>query len=217
MKKLNGRELKALLLLSIVAPIGILISLRLTGILQQPITISETKTLETIKWEFERPNQTITLNNELDSSYTSDEMSAIMRVLMGTYSDDDPAFNYDFVIMEVTTNLTVANLNSFVEGVYIVISKDSQSTVSWLGTELRFENLSFIERVGGYRRNTQAYIRLTGVNRSSSVYLSAAFLWALLTPNNQTHQMEVDFELTYYNGTAYKKVIQPFQLKIIGR
>lgn len=217
MRKLNGRELKAFFILSIVAPVGILISLRLTGILQEPITISETITLDAVKEEFERPTQTITLGNELDSSYTGDEISANIHVLMGTYGDDDPAFNYDFVIVEVTTNLTVTNLDSFIEGVYVVIHKDNQSTISWMETKLRFENLSLIKLTQGYRQNTQSYIRLTGVNQSRSVYLSATVFWSILTPNNQTHLMEVSFELTYYNGTAYKKVVQPFQLKMIGR
>jgi len=216
MRKLNGRELKAFFILSIVASIGILISLRLTGILQEPTTISETLTLETIKWEFQRPSQTITLGNELDSSYTGNEISANIHVLMGTYGADDPAFNYDFVIVEVTTNLTVTNLDSFIEGVYVVIHKDNQSTISWMETKLRFENLSLIKLTQGYRQNTQAYIRLTGVNQSRSVYVSATVFWSILTPNNQTHLMEVSFELTYYNGTAYKKIVQPFQLKMIG-
>ncbi len=217
MRSPNGREMKALFILSIIVPVSLLVTLRLTGILQEPITISETITLETIEWEFQRPSQTVTLDDELKSSYSSDEISVAMRVLMGKYSDDDPAFNYDYVTIGVTANLTVTNLNSFVEGVYVVIRKDSQSTVNWMDTELHFENLSLAERVGGYSWNTHAYIKLTGVNHSSSVYLSAAFFWSLLTSNNQTHQMELAFELTYFNGTAYKKVIQPFQLKIIGR
>jgi len=215
--KLNSRELKALFVLCIVAPVGILISLRLTGILQEPTTISETITLETSKWEFQRPSQTVTLDDELKSSYSSDEISVIMRVLMGKYSDDDPAFASDFVTIRVTANLTVTNLNSFTESVDVVLRKDSQSTTDWTETEFSFENLSLAERVEGYRWNTQAYLKLTGVDHSSSVYFSAAVFWSLLTPNNQTHQMGLAFELTYFNGTAYNKVIQPFQLKLLGR
>ena len=217
MEGLRKRKWVSLTLLSIVVPMSLLATFRLTGILQGPITISETITLEAVKWDFQRPSQTVTLDDELESSYISDEISAIMRVLMGKYSDDDPAFASDFVTIGVTTNLTVTNLNSFVESVYVVIRKDRQSTVDWTETELYFENLSLVERVEGYRWITQTYIRFSDLNHSNSVYLSAAFFWSLLTPNDQTHELEVSYELTYYNGTAYKKIVQPFQLEIIGR
>lgn len=215
MKKLNSRNLKALTLLSVVLPISLLVSFRLTGILQEPITISETITLETIKWEFERLNQTVTLNETLESQYSNSEMSTIMRVMIGSYIDHDPGFD-DYVTMGVSTNSTITTLNGFVESVYITLHKDNQCIVEWQETLFHFENLSLVGKVEGFIRDREAYINLRNMNHSKVIYLSATPTWFLLTPNSQTHQMEITFELTYYNGTAYKKLIQLFQLKLLG-
>jgi len=29
--------------------------------------------------------------------------------------------------------------------------------------------------------------------------------------------LEIAYEIVYYNGTAYNKIVQPFQLNIVGR
>lgn len=55
LKRLTTRDLKVLTLLSVVVPVSLLVTFRLTGILpepERPITIAETITLDTIKWEF---------------------------------------------------------------------------------------------------------------------------------------------------------------------
>ena len=214
MKRSNKRSLKAVFILSIVVLVSLLATLRFAGILQEPVR--DNITLEIIEWEIKRPNQTVTLEDALKSSYSNSEMSTMMCVMIGTYSNDDPAFASDFVTIEVITNATTTTINSFVDSVYIVLHKDCQSTVDWISTEFYFENLSLIDQAQGYIQNTKAYISLKSLNHSNEVYLSAAAQWLLFTPNNQSHQLDVFFELTFHNGTSYKKVIQPFQLEILG-
>lgn len=212
MRKLNGRHLKALIL-SVVLPISLFISFRLTGILQE--TITETITLETIRWEFKRPNQSVILNETLKSPYSNGEISTIMTVRIWKY-DVDGLFLDDLVTITVSTNLTTIMPKSFVENVYIVLQTDYQSPVGWIHTDFRFENLSLIDVEEWGWRGTKAYVNLKGMNHPKGAYFSGLPLYRLKTPNNQTHQLEVIFELTYYNGTAYKEVIQPFQLKFLG-
>lgn len=222
MRKLNGRELKALFVLSIVAPVSILVSLRLSGVLREPVIISETIILEAVKWEFQRLNQSVDILDKLNTTYTSDGLSANMYVLVVSYhnnsifSDDN-----DFLRIIMMINSTSTNPNSFIESLHVIFHRDVQpSLVDWLGTSLNFDNLSLTGAASGWTSGEdygEAYVMLTGLNYTNSIHFQATVEWSLLTLNNQTHQLEVACELIYYNGTAYKKIVQPFQLKIVGR
>lgn len=217
MRRLNGRELKALFVLSIVVPVGVLVSLRLTGVLQEPIIISETIPLETIKWTFERPNQTVDIFKVVETFYNNDGLTANPKIHIWDYVDRPyGGYYFDCLYMAISINSTITNQDGFIESVYVILNKDQSSQINWMDTDFHFENLSLLERVYGYKSNMQAYVKLTGANHSNSVYFSSRVDWSLISPNNQTHQMEVAYELTYFNGTVYKKVVQPFQLRIIG-
>ena len=62
----------------------------------------------------------------------------------------------------------------------------------------------------------KSYLKTVGVDQPSSVRLSNVFAWILRTPNNQSHQMEVTLELTYWDQTAYKKIVAPIILNIVA-
>jgi len=205
MSRLSKHKLVLLAILGIILLLGLLA----TYILQK-LAQPQAVTLEIIEWEIKRPNQTVTLEDALKSLYSNSEMSTMMCVVIGTYSNDDPAFASDFVTMEVTANLTVTIPNGFVESIYIILHKDNQSAIDWVNTLFDFENLSL-------HRVNEAYLELMGLNQPSNVHARAPVFWWLPTPSNQSHQMEATIEFTYFNGTVHKKVIQPFQLSLIGK
>lgn len=222
MERLRKRKCVSLTLLSIVVPMSLLATFRLTGILQGPMTISETTTLDAVQWEFERPNpypQGVPIDKKLDATYAADGLSTTLCLWIYDYVDS--VAGHDFIIMAMRVNSTATDFDVFIESVQVVSGKDSQpSTVDWVDTYFDFKNLSLVDLSHG-RTNGEdykkAFVRLTGVNHPSKVYFSMRAVWFLLTPNIQTHQMELSYEVTYYNGTAYKKIIQPFQLKIVGK
>jgi len=185
------------------------------------ITIAENTTLEPIVWAFQRPNdsvQFVSIDDKLNAPYVGDGLSANMYVMIGIYHENALAYGgCDHLSMLMAINATVGNAGGYIESVHVVAQKDQTSEVSWLGTLFDFENLSLADRADGYRRNTHAYIKLASVNHTSSVHAKATVEWNLLTPNTQSHQLEIAYEITYYNGTAYNKVVQPFQLNLVGR
>jgi len=214
--------MKALFVLSIIVPVGLLTSLRLTGILKGPITISETITLSEMDWEFERPEHDMYIDNRLESVYVNDGLSAKFRVVIGTYSANQVVYDgNDIITIGLGLNSTVVNPNSFIESVHVVFRADSQpSKVDFLLTHINFANLSLVDVTSGWtieEKQKEAYVRLAGLNHPESVFLWATAIWSLQTQSDQTHQREMTYELTYFNGTTYKKIIQPFQLKVAGR
>ena len=83
------------------------------------------------------------------------------------------------------------------KSVHVVAEKDQQSTVDWEEASFDFENLSLVARADGYMWDTQAYIKLAGANHTSSVHARTITCWDLLTPNTQSHQLEIAYEITY--------------------
>jgi len=183
------------------------------------ITIAENMTLDPVEWTFQRPhpNQYVIIDDRLEPSYSNDGLSATFLMWVSDYLPRVGSLNYDYLRMSMAINATVGNAGGFIESVHVVFLKDQTSEVDWLETQFDFENLSLAARADGYRMDTQAYIKLVGVNHTGSVRAKAIVRWNLLTPNTQSHQLEIAYEITYYNGTAYNKVVQPFQLNIVGR
>jgi len=221
MEKLAGRRFRALMILSIVVPMGLLTSFKLAGMLG-PAAISETTTLETIEWVFERPNQTVYIDDQLNATYDIDGLSVTFDLILGVYRNDDPIYlNNDLISIGMSMNSTVTSSNSFIESIYVVVGKDSQpSLFGWISTFFGNSiNLSLVAVSDGRtigETYKQAYARLNGEDNPEDIYFWATAYWSLLTPNNLSHQMEIAYEFTYYNGTAYNRIIQPFQLKING-
>jgi hypothetical protein len=218
LKKLNGRNLKALTLLAVVLPVSLLVSFRLTGILQEPKTISETITLETVRWEFQRPDNATDIFDIVEAFYKNDGLTTDPKILILDYVDRPyDGYYFDSLYMVISINATITNQDGFIESGYVVLQTDYQSPVGWLHTDFRFENLSLIDVEDWGWRGTKASVSLKSMNHPEGAYFSGSALYRLLTPNNQTHQLDASFELTYHNGTVYKKVVQPFQLRIIGK
>lgn len=218
MERLRKRKWISLTLLSIVVPVTLLATFRLTGILQGPLKISETEILEPVKWEFERPNQTVPIVDRLEASYSSDGLSAILGLTIAIYIENTTIILHDDILMALVINSTTTSKNGFIDDVYVAFSGDSQkSKVELLETDFDFKNFSLIEKVEGMTRRDElkAFIRLAGVNHTSNAYGRVIAVWELMSPNNQTHELEIIYEIIYYNGTAYKKIVQPFQLKIL--
>jgi len=181
------------------------------------ITIAESTMLDPVEWAFQRPSGSVIILDKLNATY-ADGVSADMYVLMIRYENESRFVGgCDYLRISMAINATTSNPDGYIESVNVVAQKDQQSTVDWEETSFDFENLSLAARADGYRMDTQAYIKLADANHTGSVRAKALVMWDLLTPNTQSHQLEIAFEIVYYNGTAYNKVVQPFNLNIVGR
>jgi hypothetical protein len=107
---------------------------------------------------------------------------------------------------------TETNPNGFVQSVDIQLHEEPQgSPIDWLPTMLVPENLSLQSVNSGF---SDAYASLTDPNRTRNTSFSATILWEFFTQGNVTYHMQATDEITYYNGTAFKKMIQPFDLTL---
>ena len=219
MERLNGREMKALFVLSIVVPVSLLTTLRFVGVIREP-SVTEVMTLDTVKWSHVRPSDSLHFYDQVGAPYFDNGISADVHVLVIYYSESHSRSDDDYLRMLIVVNSTVTNLNGFIESVYVVFHKDLQpSFVDWIQTSLEFSNLSLVGLASGRtseQGSKEAYVRLADDNRSTGAFFKGIAEWSLLTPNTQTHQIEATCEITYYDGAAHRKIARPFQLEILG-
>lgn len=224
MKALTLRQRwKPLTLLSIIVPVSLLVSFRLTGILsgpEGPVTIAETITLETVKWELERPYSHIHIRESVRGFYEK-EIKLSQEILIYDYHTESWGYGgSDYVVLII--NVTAALQAGFVNNVNITFREDYENSEihffevqAWPMFYSHVENLSIIDYAHHLLgSDLKAFMELAGVNQPKSVHFDGIVHWILCNQKNKTRLMEIATELVYYNGTAYTKVVQTFQLKI---
>jgi hypothetical protein len=204
----------------VIVPIGLLTTFRIGGILRGPLTISENKTLDAVSWSMERPAGSIKIGNLL-RHVCSGDVSVNSTVFIDDYHDHFSDYGgSDFMNMQV--NVTASVGGGFINLINITFWEDYESSQvnffednAWPKYYANAENLSII-RHDDFRAGPglKAFVELSGVNSPKSVSFGCFADWVLRSPQNYTHQMEIRFELVYFNGTAYKSIVQPFQLQI---
>jgi len=211
--------------IAIVIPVS-LVMLSLNGFFSQSPT-PETVTAEAVTWEIERPSEMLDIYQVAENLYTNWEAGFNLTVYVDDYDEECGMYGgYDCLPMNVSVAAKVGN--GFVKNVNITFYNDTQpSQVRWanwyrLNGRLyytgQFENLSVAD-YSQYRESEQymkASTNLKGVNKPSAVHFNAPAHWILRTANAKSHQITVASEITYYNGTAYKRVVLPIVLRVIA-
>jgi len=213
------KTMKGCLILMIVLPIGLLAALRPWEILKEPLTISENKTLDAISWSLERPIADIGIGDSLTRIYSGD-LSANFTMFIDDYDSDSWAYGgSDY--LQIQINITASVDKGFIHFVNITFWEDYEgsqvdifSAESW-SQYARIENLSITRYIHLFLRGRglKAFVELAGVNHPRGVSFGCFAHWILRSSKNYTNQLEVRFELIYFNGTVYKRIVQPFLLK----
>lgn len=229
----NGGTWKAFLLLSVVVPVGLIVTFIFTGLGGRPATIAETVTLEPAGWAFEKPSFTTDLplwfenpaEARVQSTYVDRSVSITYVLNLWSYLsayrfDNSPAFFFN-----ATLALSVGE--GFVDTARLVFL-DSYEASQVILTEAqnyaRFDNLTIgnwaCGRVGRdqlLNSTLKAFIEaaMTNGTKQASLHLQAVD-WLLEAPRNVSQELETAAEVIYFNGTDYVKVVLPLFLKLSG-
>jgi hypothetical protein len=188
--------------------------------MHEPLGIAETKTLEPAKWEFERPNRSmaVTENNTCENvtaSYNCGDFSMNSAITIYNYLCDE--FGDPGLSTAVSAAASVPK--GYLVDVNVTFQENYATSQVYLPSSECFElyyNLSITKcvRDGLLSGIEKSFFTLTGSNSPKQVSFWKSGYWVLRSSYNQTHLLEVNVQLTYYNGTVYKRVVQPFFLKI---
>lgn len=219
---LNIQNWKTALLLSVILPISLLTSFKLSGILHEPLTIAETTVLDAANGDFERPYGTAIMNETVKASYSQERISANFSICLTNFMSIFSLYE-DSDVVCILTNVTAVLEQGFVNNINITFFEEYQYSQIWFHEPQNwpsvyddYENLTFIDYTHALQQKSlKAFMEFAGTSRPKSVHLSVrGIYWVLRTQKNTAHKLNINMELTYFNGTAYKKVIQPFQIQI---
>ena len=208
--------------LSVILPMSFLVTFKLSGLTGGPATLAETVVLEPAKWEFERPYYSLDFDDRVDSIYSSDIYMNNSVLVLGITS---PESAFGGPLMGTRMILTASVGSGYVENVNVTFSDDYElSLINMYGLDgggkekdwAVWENLTATDYVYWVLGTEKAFVNLKGINRPQGVYFYIGQGWLLQTPNNQTQQLTMRVEVTYFNGTAHKKIVQPFQIRLFA-
>ena len=216
------RGWKAALLLLIVVPVGFLTFFVFDRFLNGSVVVSETTVLETVEWQIERPADNINIWDATNASYESNEVSMNPLIFIDDFHGNSGLYDgSDYIAMVVKINASVSE--GFVHLVNVTFWENYEGSQvdffednAWPKRFINLENLSVTchNDFFLFSRGLKAFVELAGINHPKKVFFSCFPHWILRSSKNFTHRLEVRFELVYFNGTVYKRIVQPFQVKV---
>lgn len=208
----KGKSWIGFLLMSVVIPVGLFTSLRFAGVGQPPSI--ETITLNPVSWLFNRTQVPDFghIGKTLNTTYTDVAGQLHFVVYLGTYFSTD-TLPYTF---ELAPDFSATSLNNNFSVVSVLFTFGEDINPSfvdlWTGGRITYDNLSLV----GFSSGRLAYVQFAGGSSSTNVDCAFPASWIFSFATNVTYSREVTCSVTYFNGSAYKDVIQAFNMTLLG-
>jgi hypothetical protein len=206
---------KAAVLLSIVIPICLLTTFRLTGILPEPQT-PETTTIGTVSWNISRPNDSLIIEESVSNHYTDNTFSSNMNIHVFSFYCNDGTFYYHDVLtfaLEVETNTS----EGFIHSIHVESSNiDEFSFLMFKGSLMQIELTNLVQRRiadGSYLH--PALLEATSIDNPTECALSINPIWMLSDEKDIDQRLTITIAILYFDGTIYRKVNIPIQLGVM--
>jgi DNA-binding transcriptional ArsR family regulator len=170
---------------------------------------AETVILDPLTWQTEKPSSSFIgylPHYQPMTHYYVDDGSINATVQMGDYY-----LGSFWFLLNVTVDLEqgyVYNIN-----VTTQTSKPSSRLIAALNDGNAHPN---VEGLTVLTSNASSFFGANGVNNTRRAQMTMASNWLTTTPDNQTEEAIERIDVTYFNGSNYKKVIFPFHFISIG-
>ena len=208
--------------LSIMVPIGLLATFRLTGVLQESPK-PETITIESVDWNMSRPIDLldpIVVAEKIENSYTDGLASVRLGIIVDHYHENDKIYGFgkDILVFAVYVNASISE--GFIESMDVYFREEGNSCMVWLYrdpdwiTLVNLKVTNIIDRYNAMENYVKACIKTVGLNQPKYVYMWRPVGWNLLDENDSDHELEITLELSYRYGSVYRKVVIPIVLTI---
>ena len=206
----------SLALLSVIVPVSLLATFRLTGVLPEPLK-PETITVETVNWNMSRPSKYVSIDEWIENSFSDSITSIGLRLHVSSYAENSIAHgDYLFFGIFVTGNVT----EGFVQSVLIKFSLVDTNAFLDIVADLKdpdwveLHNLT-IQAVRDSWRTNEPYIDAIAPNHTKNCSLKMRAYWQFFDENTVNHWIMVTLEITYFTGTTYRIVAIPIQLAVM--
>lgn len=207
-------KLKAILILSVVLPVSLLVTFRLTGILEEP-PIPEFRMGDTVVWSAKKFQSTRTLSEPVESFYQDDAVSINFTIIIGTYHVYSPRYGLkDWVGLSI---VATANTSfGFIHSMDINFSRtDGDSFLDPINDpdNIKTYGVSIWRHDSLATSTSEAHVMAKAGNQTSYAYLSILADWVFFNKDSD-NSLTITLETTIFNGTAYIRTIMPIQLEV---
>ncbi len=205
--------MKALFILSIVVPVGLLTTFRLTGVLHEPPT-PETVTKCEVTWEMERPQKFTDIKDTVENTYGTDAVSISASIGIHDYHENglrDPYWGRDGIGFTIKVNATA--FRGFIASIVIKFSlSEGNSTVYITQTFASYLNVTVtrVKGIGTSMGVTCIEAKVSG----SPCSLRMPVEWVFNDQNIENHHLIVDAQVTYSNEETYRTIVLPIVLRL---
>ena len=212
---LNKWKWTSIALLSVILPISLLITFRLTGITPEPPT-PQIIMLETTNWQMERPSETTDFDWKIKKNYEGGEISVNICVNVAVYRENThplecPFYGNDGIVLVTYVNATATRgLIVSMSVKYCPMDANAVLTIGEDGMVLSNATLANIEKVA--MNSNEAFVLAKTKNTPCNLRIQS--YWVFSDQNCEEHWLTVTSEVLYFNGTKYKKIAAPIILLV---
>lgn len=220
MGALTKHKWVSIVLLSVVLPISLLVTFRLTGILPEPPQ-PETILVEAKSWNGERTPMAYTFNEWIDNYYYDNVASIELQVGVGTYHNGSLGGGWGWTIYDYLNLKIIATANTsegFIHSMKIEFSKGSDYTSGiavrhYIDALFVLHNLTLQKVCDSWAGTSEAYLITIGDNKPKECQLISSIDWIFFN-QNVDDDVTITLKTLYFNGTAYKKIVTPLNFLI---
>ena len=213
--------------LAVVLPMSLFTMFKFAGVFPEPVKVVETVKVPEVSWECERPMHIIDLDPYYPAAqnvYHEENMFINYSVLVHAYDPDEWCSSDE---VRFTLYLTAFVKKGFISSANVFFEEDfkpsrvwfwgkaEQGQLTWRNAQI--ENLTIVEfSQGGQGEKLKAWVRLAGVNKPRSVYLQGIIWWSLMSPYNQSHQLQCTLKLVVCKEkNVGEEIVIPITLKVL--
>lgn len=216
---LTKRSASVLFMLSIIAPVGAFATLKLTGMLGGPITVSEVIDGGTLTWSKERPDAAIVrIGENVTHTYSNPEIGILHVLTVGTYDPhDDVGDNYTTLGIALSAHATQGHIVAARYEFRGDNASQVQFSKEWIGNRWMirgssgFSNLSVVQ----YEEvcfdlpssEVKCFVDTVGIGSPTEAGFHFGVAWTRAALSSADHTLKGVCEVTYFNGSAYKKIV----------
>jgi hypothetical protein len=199
--------------IAIFVPIGLLAAFKFTDLLTEPHHVA-TILLDSVSWSMERPSETITVGKSIENIYSNDGILVGMTTKIYEYRENPssgPFFGRDGVALGVYITVTQGVIKEITVKFY---PTDTNATLFISQNEwaLILSNATVIRMKQVGERNSEAYISAIASNSPCS--LKTLAYWVFNDENVEDHKLKGTYEIVYFNGSVYQKIVAPIILNV---
>lgn len=194
-------------------------SLRVTGALHGPITVSEKISTASVSWNMIKPTTDFDINDTVKNVYVSYNISINFEARPSKYYENDPdgpAWGNDYVKLRA---VGVVNVSAgFVCSLAVRFSRtNSGSTVAIFqaSSSRQFENLQYAKASLGGSSGSEAFLEAVAVGEPKHCFLSIQAAWILADSNDSVEELSLALDTTYCDGNGYRMITVPIDLTVL--